>query len=264
MVIDTGDALAGLPAGQTPPVTVLQWTQATRRVAVHATTTSYLVVNENANAGWRATLNGRTLRPARLDGWRQAWVIPSGANGTVTMTYTPDRVYQAAILVGLNLMVILLIVACWPARPRAPRDPRPPGAVRPRWLRVAALAVLGAAVGLWTGGLVGAAVGAAAVAAGAVAAGAFASRRALLPWIAASAMLTGSICVAADAGSSIVGGVVPQLLGLIVLGVLSSVIVEEFRGYDPGIPPRSQQEVPPHQVRSWMIWAWGRCRWARR
>ena len=36
---------------------------------------------ENANAGWRATLDGRPLTATRVDGWQQAWVVPEGAGG---------------------------------------------------------------------------------------------------------------------------------------------------------------------------------------
>ena len=48
----------------------------TRSVQVGAGAAAYLAVAQNYNAGWKATLDGRSLRPARLDGWEQAWVAP--------------------------------------------------------------------------------------------------------------------------------------------------------------------------------------------
>ena len=56
---------------------------------------SFLVVPQNVNAGWQATLQ-RPARcaPVRLDGWEQAWLLPAGSTGQVTLTYLPNASYR--------------------------------------------------------------------------------------------------------------------------------------------------------------------------
>ena len=41
----------------------------------------YLVVNENFNPGWRAASAAARCGPVRLDGWKQAWLLPAGRPG---------------------------------------------------------------------------------------------------------------------------------------------------------------------------------------
>ncbi|MFD2355454.1 hypothetical protein ACFSTC_48570 [Nonomuraea ferruginea] len=53
------------------------WTQSAREVHVSAPDDAFLVVGENFNAGWRAKIGDRTLRPVRIDGWKQAWELPA-------------------------------------------------------------------------------------------------------------------------------------------------------------------------------------------
>jgi hypothetical protein len=138
---------------------VRSWTPSRRVLQVTAPTRSYLVVNENFNAGWRASLGGGgqsagagiTLRPVRIDGWKQAWLLPAGTAGTVTLTYAPNKLYRDAIAGGLGTLALVMLVALWPApgrvrarawRPRWLALPKRPGAGRPRpgrsrpgWLR---------------------------------------------------------------------------------------------------------------------------------
>ena len=114
-------AVVDAEKGATPPVRdsyvqVTKWTPEDRDVRVDAREDSYLTVNENYNAGWRATAAGRPLRAVRIDGWRQAWLVPAGTTGTVHLTYAPDHVYRAALLSGVGLLPLLLVVALWPAR----------------------------------------------------------------------------------------------------------------------------------------------------
>ena len=52
-------------------------------------------MNENFNPGWRAVVDGRQLRAVRLDGWKQAWLLPAGTAGVVTLTYLPNAIYRA-------------------------------------------------------------------------------------------------------------------------------------------------------------------------
>ena len=137
------------------PARIDAWGPQERRLRVATAETAYLVVNENHNAGWQAYLDGTRLTPARLDGWRQAWVLPAGASGTVELRYAPGPSYRAALLGGLGLALAVLALAVLPARNgrRVLRAGRPAA----RW--VWPLAPL---AGLWTGGVAGLAVATAA------------------------------------------------------------------------------------------------------
>ncbi|TDD10284.1 DUF3367 domain-containing protein [Nonomuraea deserti] len=135
-------------------VAVTSWEDGERVVQVGVTKDSYLVVNENFNPGWRARLGAVELKPVRLDGWRQAWFLPSHVAGAVTLTYEPDSRYRAGLAAGggLALLVVLLALVrtAPPARHRA--------LVRPARLRAAHLAPFAVALGFWVGGPVGAGV----------------------------------------------------------------------------------------------------------
>src|SRR5690606_28612938 len=89
---------------------------------------SYLVVTENFNEGWTARLadSDTELAPVRLDGWKQAWLLPAGTSGTVVLSYTPDTAYHAALLVGAALVAVVLVLL--PDRDAPPRSrwARPP------------------------------------------------------------------------------------------------------------------------------------------
>ncbi len=104
--------------------TVGTWGSVSRTVHVaDRTQPTLLVVRENANIGWRATLNGHALATVTVDGWQQGYIMPAGAAGTVRLTFTPDRTYRAALLVGL-LAVFVLIGACFsPVRRRYRLEP---------------------------------------------------------------------------------------------------------------------------------------------
>jgi arabinofuranan 3-O-arabinosyltransferase len=129
------------------------------------------VVNENFNPGWRAVIDGRQLRAVRLDGWKQAWLLPAGTAGVVTLTYLPNAIYRGAILAGLSALALAMFVAAgswaWtrrrppPAAVAVPTPSAPPGWLPLRqaivrvmaWLVVANLLVL---AGFWLGGYPGA------------------------------------------------------------------------------------------------------------
>jgi len=156
-------------AGAAVAADVTAWGGSQRTVQVSAADRSYLEVNQNYNVGWQAVLGGRTLTPVRLDGWKQAWVLPAGSSGTVTLSYRPAGLYQAALIAGLAGLLLCLAVAfarprrrapgTWPgARPDADGDrPRWPGG--PRWyhrLGVAAAVPALTVAGLLLGGYPGA------------------------------------------------------------------------------------------------------------
>jgi arabinofuranan 3-O-arabinosyltransferase len=111
-----GGALGPEPGTATTAV-IRSWTSARRVLDVTAATRSYLVVNENFNAGWRARLGGRPLSAVRLDGWKQAWLLPAGTTGTVTLTYLPDARYRDALAGGLGGLALIGLVALWPGEP---------------------------------------------------------------------------------------------------------------------------------------------------
>jgi arabinofuranan 3-O-arabinosyltransferase len=115
-------------------LTVEDWQDTRRVVAVGAGGESVLRVAENANPGWRATLDGQALEPLAVDGWQQAYRVPAGAGGRVVIEFTPDRLYRAGLWTGAGLALLLLVatlVAVWRGRRRPG-----PGAVEARWARL--------------------------------------------------------------------------------------------------------------------------------
>ncbi|MEV4171784.1 alpha-(1-_3)-arabinofuranosyltransferase family protein [Nonomuraea sp. NPDC049709] len=135
-------------------VSVDSWEAGERVIKVGVTDDSYLVVNENFNTGWRASIGTTELKPVRLDGWRQAWFLPSYTAGTVTLTYEPDESYRARLAAGGGLALLVAVLALVrtgpPARHLAP--------VRPARLRASIVLPFAVALGFWTGGVAGAAV----------------------------------------------------------------------------------------------------------
>src|SRR5262249_29895722 len=101
----TTSATFAAPATSAPPAApalVRSWTPSRRVLQVTAPTRSYLVVNEDFNAGWQARLGSARLRAVRIDGWKQAWLLPAGTAGTVVLTYAPGAGYRDAIVGGLG------------------------------------------------------------------------------------------------------------------------------------------------------------------
>ena len=129
----TGLSLTSAPAGRAAgaaraaparTVRVLGWQPDSRRVLVGPGPRSYLELHQNANAGWVATLGGQVLRPVRLDGWQQGYVLPSGRGGVVTLTFRPAGLYHAA-LIASGLGVLALAGAALGGRRREPARPAP-------------------------------------------------------------------------------------------------------------------------------------------
>jgi arabinofuranan 3-O-arabinosyltransferase len=113
--------------------TVLSWTSSARTLRVTAPTRSYLELNQNFNAGWQAVIAGRKLQPVRLDGWKQAWVLPAGTSGVASITFLPESLYRYAVTGGLAALALICVIALGPPRRRArpplawPADPLTPG-----------------------------------------------------------------------------------------------------------------------------------------
>ncbi|MFS8096840.1 alpha-(1-_3)-arabinofuranosyltransferase [Lentzea alba] len=126
------------PAATHREVSVGTWDVTEREVTVAAGAKALLVVPENVNDGWTATLNGQVLEKTRVDGWQQAWVLPEGDGGVVTLDFVPDARYRLGLLVGVLGVLAVVALAVAPVRRRVtfvlPS--------RSRWLVVAMLVLL--------------------------------------------------------------------------------------------------------------------------
>ncbi|WP_455353996.1 alpha-(1-_3)-arabinofuranosyltransferase domain-containing protein [Streptomyces sp. SYSU K217416] len=110
LTLGTPQEMAGAAGRE---ATVTKWTDDSRTVSVSAGAgeATYLQTYENANDGWKATLDGTELEPVRLDGWQQAWLIPAGASGTVNLEFEPSGPYRAALIGGAIALVALVALA---------------------------------------------------------------------------------------------------------------------------------------------------------
>jgi arabinofuranan 3-O-arabinosyltransferase len=138
-------AAAGPPAVRPRAVQVQRWEPTDRQVTVGAGPAALLVVPENHNAGWRATLGGQRLRPVRVDGWQQAFVVPAGAGGAVALEFTPDRPYRTGLAVGAACVLLVALVALVPVRRRRPAPGGP--ATGGGWWIAAPLMILAVTLG---------------------------------------------------------------------------------------------------------------------
>lgn len=162
--IELSGPLAGqLTAAAAVLATIGDWRADRREIDVpRSPTARVLVVPESVNPGWVAhTSDGATLTPIVVNGWQQGWVLPAGLQGTVTLSFPSNAPYRAGLAIGLSLLPVLLLLALVPARrptrPRAPSRPWSPGPV-------AAAGAL--AAGALMGGAAGAVIVAAALVAG--------------------------------------------------------------------------------------------------
>jgi arabinofuranan 3-O-arabinosyltransferase len=145
------------PAAITTSPEVIDWQAADRTVAVRAALMPRtLELAESTNPGWTATMGTTVLAPVVVDGWRQAWVVPAGADGQVHLEFVPDRTYRRGLVVGLLAVVVLVGLAAAPRR----RTPPAPAGPSSRWGQAVAVLALLAAV--WTAGWAGAVAAAAA------------------------------------------------------------------------------------------------------
>ena len=136
----------------TRPTTVDQWGTEHRLVTVGSGAQSLLVVHENANAGWRATLAGKALTATTVDGWQQAWFVPAGAGGQVHLDFTPGRTFHVALVVGGLLVLLLVGLALAPSTARPVSESRDLDLPRPVRVAVAlgVMVLLGGVTGAVT------------------------------------------------------------------------------------------------------------------
>ncbi len=116
------------PAPTASRVGIAEWSATHRRLTVDPATIDRIVyVRDNANDGWQATVAGQVLRPLVVDGWQQGWLLPAGAGGDIQIDFTPNRLYQLALLSGAGALLLVAIVAAWPNRRRGAHMVLPPG-----------------------------------------------------------------------------------------------------------------------------------------
>ncbi len=233
------------------PADILTWSSSVRKLRVSSPVRSYLVVNENFNAGWRAVIGGRRLAAVRLDGWKQAWVLPAGTAGVVTLTYQPAALYHYAIIGGLGVLALAILLAVglwWPAGPRSRRRqtsqfpvehlwlPSPRWSRWSRWRRSLGLVVAVvclAGVGLILGGYPGAIMVPVAAIVFTVPAG---ERVATIrPWLLGGLLVAASACGAVGEHLALSGDIglevsapantIPQVICLIVVAGLAGALL---------------------------------------
>ena len=253
--------VAGLasPATATAPARIVSWTPARRVLQVSAAARSYLVVNENYNPGWRATLHGRPLPAVRLDGWKQGWVLPAGTSGQVLLTFLPNASYRDSIAGGLAALAFIIVVAGWPAawwwrrRDAAGPDARPAarapaGSRPPRWRPGPRMSAVGATLaagclvglaGLWLGGYPGIVILLGCTGLFMAAASYRHTSRwwgeLRRPWLVTAALLAAAVCgavgenlrQAAHTGALVTGlwNTVPQVICLVIVARLITALV---------------------------------------
>lgn len=78
-----------------------------------------LVLSERAESGWRASVDGKELRPTTVDGWAQGFEVPAGAQGQLELhreqPWTP--LWKALLAVAVALTAAMSIP--WRARTRS-------------------------------------------------------------------------------------------------------------------------------------------------
>jgi len=122
LVLGNSPAMA-LPTGTPRALTIDHWGTNDRTVTVAPGLEGLLVVNEAFNEGWEATLNGTKLTSLKIDGWRQSFVLPEGAGGTVTLTFAPNRIFKLGTIFGLFTLLAVFVMALWPDRKKRQLDP---------------------------------------------------------------------------------------------------------------------------------------------
>ncbi|KDP00335.1 membrane protein, partial [Mycobacterium avium subsp. hominissuis 101] len=144
-VVDGAELSTPAAAEAAQPVRVASWRgwgPDRREIAAGPSNISrILVIPESINPGWVArTGSGARLTPIAVNGWQQGWLVPAGAPGVITLSFASNSLYRAGLAVGLALLPVLALLACWRTRKRGTQDP-PARPWRPGvWAAVPALA----------------------------------------------------------------------------------------------------------------------------
>ena len=162
-------------------MSVRSWGSTQRSVQVDSPSGSVLLVRENFNGGWRATVNGKALRAVRIDGWQQGFAVPAGTSGLIKLTFAPQRPFVIGLLAGA---VAVLAVIAMAFAPRRRTEPALAEVSDGRLPRILVLVLGGLAMFFLAGGW-----GLGAVGVVGVASHLFSRRRPGLPWIVPGALL---------------------------------------------------------------------------
>lgn len=120
------DAGATAPARVGQP-TVRTWSATERTLRLpRSDVDRVLETTENFNEGWDARAGSTDLDAVQVDGWRQGWLIPSGVEGDVRLSFTPQRWYQGGLVAGAVALAGLVGMAVLPARRGRLAVPGPP------------------------------------------------------------------------------------------------------------------------------------------
>jgi arabinofuranan 3-O-arabinosyltransferase len=98
------------PGGSAQPrhLDIVTWGSDNRTLRIGPGAAAYIEIHEGVNAGWTATLAGRRLKPATLDGWQQAFIVPAGQGGTIRLTFRPSLIYHAGLIASVLFLLVLL------------------------------------------------------------------------------------------------------------------------------------------------------------
>ncbi len=104
------------PTGRPESPSIQTW-DATKRTAdlPPSDKDRVLELAENFNPGWSAEVGDQSLTPLRVDGWKQAFVVPAGVSGPAMITFAPNSTYRWGLLAGL----IGVLVVRWARHPTA-------------------------------------------------------------------------------------------------------------------------------------------------
>ena len=106
------------PARPTRDVSVEDWGASKRTVDLGGRAPGYLMISENHNEGWEATLEGADLQSVVLDGWEQGFRIPRSSHGEVSLTFEPNTLYRWSLVLAAVLALLVFLGALLPARSR--------------------------------------------------------------------------------------------------------------------------------------------------
>ena len=141
-----GVALTSSPTAS--PVTVTSWGPGRRGVDLAARTEPVLLtIHENVNAGWRASLDGRELRPVTVGGWQQGFVVPAGGAAPVVLHFAGDDAIRTGMLIGAiagGALVVMAVSALVMSRRRRLASPGATPPIEP----ASELVVVGVLTGL--------------------------------------------------------------------------------------------------------------------
>jgi arabinofuranan 3-O-arabinosyltransferase len=118
-----------------------QWQDDSRSIGVSAGSATYLVLAQNFSSGWVAKMGNTTLKPIRVDGWEQGYVVPAGKAATVTLVMKSDPAFRLLLLLGGVFLVLLLLLAVVSSR-KTMDDEGGPRASPAVWLLLAGSVVI--------------------------------------------------------------------------------------------------------------------------